>query len=74
MLRELVIVNDPRLLIQPVRHLLKVDARRGDVLRGGGEAVAQVAAVRQVEAHDALVRLQKRRVHLQPQSWLDAMF
>jgi hypothetical protein len=43
---------------------LEEDGRRADLLAIGLVAVAQVAAVRQVERHDAVVRLQERGVDL----------
>ena len=46
------------------RPCLKKDGHGGNLLGVGLEAVAQVAAVRQVQAHDAVVRVEERRVHL----------
>lgn len=46
-----------------VGHALEEDGGGGDLLGGGEEAVREVAAVGQVQAHDAPVRLHQRRVH-----------
>mmetsp|Transcript_19009 Transcript_19009/g.49023 ORF Transcript_19009/g.49023 Transcript_19009/m.49023 type:complete len:480 (+) Transcript_19009:255-1694(+) len=56
-LLERVVVDQARRLVQLVREGLKVDRHRAHLLRGRLEAVAQMAAVRQVEAHQAVVRV-----------------
>lgn len=47
----------------PVWHALKVDGCGADPLLWCHEAMRQVAAMGQVQPHDALVRLQQRSVH-----------
>mmetsp|Transcript_21342 Transcript_21342/g.53786 ORF Transcript_21342/g.53786 Transcript_21342/m.53786 type:complete len:436 (+) Transcript_21342:112-1419(+) len=64
-LLDLVVVNQPGGLVQPVWHGLEVDGHGGDLLGVRLVAVAEVAAVRQVQRHDAVVRLQQRGVHLE---------
>eukprot|EP00754_Rhynchopus_humris_P025725 Rhum_TRINITY_DN14962_c0_g1::Rhum_TRINITY_DN14962_c0_g1_i1::g.130528::m.130528 len=46
-----------------VRERLEVDRRRRDLLLRRVVAVRQVATAREVQAHDAVVRLEERRVH-----------
>ena len=46
-----------------VGHALEEDGGGRDLLLGGEEAVGEVAAVRQVQPHDAPVRLHQRSVH-----------
>jgi hypothetical protein len=48
----------------PATHL-KVDGGGGDLLGVCLEAVAEVASVGQVQAHDALMRGQQRSVHVE---------
>ena len=50
-------------LVETVRHGLKVDGGGGDALLVGHEPVGEMAAVGQVEPHDAVVRLQDGGVH-----------
>lgn len=59
-----VVVDDTCLLVQTVWHLLKVDGRRGDLLSVGLVAMAQVASMREVQSHDAIMGLQQGRVDL----------
>ena len=54
---EGVVVDEAGRLVEAVGHGLEVDAGGADALLGRHEAVREVAAVRQVEAHDAVVRL-----------------
>ena len=60
-----VVINQAGALVGAVRHGLEEDGHGRDLLGVSLEPVAQVAAVRQVQAHDAVVRLQQRGVHLQ---------
>ncbi len=60
-----VIVDDARLLVQPVRKGFKEDGDGRDLLGVGLVAVGQVAPVRQVQGHDAVVRLEHGRVRLE---------
>eukprot|EP00760_Papus_ankaliazontas_P029894 PhM_4_TR4514/c0_g1_i1/m.58683 len=55
-------VDRARLCVETVRQRLEVHGRRGDLARGGVEAVREVAAVGEVEAHQAVVWVQQRRV------------
>eukprot|EP00162_Nutomonas_longa_P021989 comp4956_c0_seq1/m.3941 comp4956_c0_seq1/g.3941 ORF comp4956_c0_seq1/g.3941 comp4956_c0_seq1/m.3941 type:complete len:487 (+) comp4956_c0_seq1:26-1486(+) len=61
--RKLVIVNQPSLGVHHVRHALKEDRGCTDALLGGHEPVRQMPARRQIKTHDAVVRLEQRRVH-----------
>mmetsp|Transcript_3675 Transcript_3675/g.11435 ORF Transcript_3675/g.11435 Transcript_3675/m.11435 type:complete len:539 (-) Transcript_3675:171-1787(-) len=62
-LLDLVKVEQPSLVAHVVGQRLEVDRRRRDALLGRVVAVRQVAARREREAHDAVVRLEQRRVH-----------
>mmetsp|Transcript_3376 Transcript_3376/g.10447 ORF Transcript_3376/g.10447 Transcript_3376/m.10447 type:complete len:478 (+) Transcript_3376:332-1765(+) len=59
------VVDDPGRLVESVRHGLEKNRRCRDLLRRRLISVREVAAVRQVQRHDPLVRLQQRRVHLE---------
>ena len=54
---ERVVIDVAGRLVQSVRHRLEVNGDHRDLLRVRLEAVREVAAVREVEAHDAVVRL-----------------
>merc|ERR1712010_331452 len=64
-LLQSVVVNQTGLLVEPVGHGLVVDAHGGDLLLVGLVAVAEVAAVRKVERHDAVVGLEERAVDVE---------
>ena len=63
-LLELVVVDQPRRLVEAVGHRLKKDRRRRDALVVRLVAVGQVPSVREVEAHDAVVRVEQGGVDL----------
>ena len=64
-----------RRLVEAVRHRLKEDRRRGDALVVGLVPVAQVPAVREVEAHDAVVRVEQGGVDLRREwGWWGCVF
>ena len=54
---ERVVIDVAGRLVQSVRHRLEVDGDHRDLLRVRLEAVREVAAVWEVEAHDAVMRL-----------------
>ena len=60
---ERVVVDGALALVQAVRQGLEEDARGADLLLRGVEAVREVPAVGQVQAHDAVVRVEQRGVH-----------
>mmetsp|Transcript_9681 Transcript_9681/g.25762 ORF Transcript_9681/g.25762 Transcript_9681/m.25762 type:complete len:336 (-) Transcript_9681:1487-2494(-) len=62
-LPQLVEVDDARLRVHLVGQGLEVDRRRRDFLLRGVVAVRQVAAAGQVQAHDAGMGRQQRRIH-----------
>mmetsp|Transcript_5491 Transcript_5491/g.15730 ORF Transcript_5491/g.15730 Transcript_5491/m.15730 type:complete len:420 (-) Transcript_5491:29-1288(-) len=64
-LLQRIVVDEASGLIQAVRHRLEEDRNGGDLLGVRLEAVAEVPTVGQVQSHDALVRLQQRREHLE---------
>mmetsp|Transcript_45492 Transcript_45492/g.75849 ORF Transcript_45492/g.75849 Transcript_45492/m.75849 type:complete len:303 (+) Transcript_45492:838-1746(+) len=59
---ERVVVNVAGIFVEPVRHGLEEDRGRRDALLIGLEAVGEMAAVRKVQSHDAVVRLQQTGV------------
>lgn len=59
---ELVVVDVAGLLVEAVRKRLEVDRRGRDALLGSVEAVGEVTAMREVETHDAVVRLEQASV------------
>mmetsp|Transcript_15977 Transcript_15977/g.53888 ORF Transcript_15977/g.53888 Transcript_15977/m.53888 type:complete len:241 (-) Transcript_15977:392-1114(-) len=63
--RQGVVVDQSRRLVEAERERFKEDGRRRNLLLRRLVAVREVAAVRQVQRHDALVRLQQRRVDLE---------
>lgn len=62
-LLEAVVVDEAGRLIEAVWQRLEEDGRCGDALLRGVEAVREVAAVGEVEAHDAVVGLQECSVN-----------
>lgn len=63
-LLEPVVINQTGRLVQTVRHRLEEDRRRRDALVVGLVSVGQVAPVREVEAHDTVVRVEQGGVDL----------
>jgi len=63
-LLELAVVDQARALVEAVGHRLEEDRRRRDALGVGLVAVREVAAVGEVEAHDAVVRVEQGGVDL----------
>lgn len=59
--------------MKPSESHLEEDGHGGDLLGVRLEAVAEVAAVRQIQPHDALVRLEKPREHLRAVCFADCM-
>ena len=72
---ELVVVDDASIQIYAVREGLKVCRHCTDLLGWSLVAVAQMTAVRKVEAHQSIVRTHDRLVHLEiggrTREWLD---
>ena len=62
-LLQRVVVDEARAGLHLVRHRLEVDAGGRDLGLGREEAVREMPAVRQVQPHDAAVRLHQRGVH-----------
>lgn len=60
---QLVVVDEASRGVNFVGHRLEEHARRRDLLRRGREAMSEVTAVGQVEAHEAAVRPENARVH-----------
>ena len=56
---HVVVVDVPRRRIDDVRHRFEVHGRGADPALRGAEAVGQVPAARQVQSHDAIVRLEE---------------
>ena len=63
-LLELAVVDQARALVEAVGHRLEEDRRRRDALGVRLVAVREVAAVGEVEAHDAVVRVEQGGVDL----------
>mmetsp|Transcript_41191 Transcript_41191/g.106299 ORF Transcript_41191/g.106299 Transcript_41191/m.106299 type:complete len:371 (+) Transcript_41191:231-1343(+) len=62
-LAQLLEVDEPGLVVHLVRQRLEVDGRRRDSLLRSVVTMRQVAAAGQVQAHDAGMGRQQRRVH-----------
>ena len=60
---QLVVVNEAGGRVDFVGHRLEEEARCGHLFGGGREAVREMPAVGQVEAHEASVRPEYARVH-----------
>ena len=74
-LLELVVVDEAGRLVEAVGHRLEKDRRRRDALGVGLVAVGEVAAVREVEAHDAVVRVEQGGVDLRREwGWWGCVF
>ncbi len=70
-LLQLVVINEARGLVEAVGHRLEEDGGGRDALGVGLVAVGQVAPVGEVEAHDAVVRVEQGRVDLELEGTLE---